>query len=476
MNSPGASSIPLNENEGASTAGTEGRSTYSFWNALSFWAILGWTSFGGPAAQISMMQQELVEKRRWISPHRFLHALNYCMVLPGPEAQQLATYMGWLLHGPWGGVLSGLLFILPSLLIMTALGALYITFGQVPEVQGMLYGLKPAVLAIVMAACIRLGQKVLHGTLWWGIALGALGMLSLGASFVFVIGVAALVGWLAYLFSRTPLPGLALATQPGVGRVAHASTTEDRPNYLIDDHTPPPAHAHADAKHLLTAVAAGVALWAFCYGLITALFPGGLAEMAAFFTKAALVTFGGAYAVLPYVFDVAVEQKHWVSTAQMMDALALGETTPGPLIMINAFIGFVGASQHVDLASLSILQAGALGAVVVTFFTFLPSFVFILAGAPWVEASRRTPALMAPLTAISAAVVAVIVDLAFTFAQHILWPTAGSGIISWRSLDIVAAVISVMAILLMLQFKVGMIRTMMVSVALGLAASVMGLP
>ena len=158
-----------------------------------------------------MMQQELVEKRRWISPHRFLHALNYCMVLPGPEAQQLATYMGWLLHGPWGGVLSGLLFILPSLLIMSALGALYISFGQVPEVQGMLYGLKPAVLAIVMAACIRLGQKVLHGTLWWSIALGALVLLSLGASFVFVIGMAALVGWLAHLFSRTPLPGLPIA-------------------------------------------------------------------------------------------------------------------------------------------------------------------------------------------------------------------------------------------------------------------------
>jgi chromate transporter len=445
--------------------------TYSFWRALSFWAILGWTSFGGPAAQISMMQQELVEKRRWISPHRFLHALNYCMVLPGPEAQQLATYMGWLLHGPWGGVLSGLLFILPSLLIMSALGALYITFGQVPEVQGMLYGLKPAVLAIVMAACIRLGQKVLHGTLWWSIALGALALLSLGTSFVFVIGVAALVGWLAYLFSRTPLPGLAVAATQ-----AHAPLTADRPPYIIDDHTPPPAHAHADAKHLLTAVAAGVALWAFCYGLITVYFPGALSEMAAFFTKAALVTFGGAYAVLPYVFDVAVEQRHWVSTAQMMDALALGETTPGPLIMINAFIGFVGASQHADLASLSILQAGVLGAVVVTFFTFLPSFIFILAGAPWVEASRRTPALMAPLTAISAAVVAVIVDLAFTFAQHILWPTAGSGLISWRSLDIVAAVISAMAILLMLQFKVGMIRTMMVCVALGLAASVMGLP
>jgi chromate transporter len=261
-----------------------------------------------------------------------------------------------------------------------------------------------------------------------------------------------------------------------VGQQAHNASAPERLTYLIDDHTPPPAHAQADAKHLLTAVAVGMALWAFCYGLISVYFPGGLAEMAAFFTKAALVTFGGAYAVLPYVFDVAVEQKHWVSTAQMMDALALGETTPGPLIMINAFIGFVGASQHADLSSLSILHAGALGAVVVTFFTFLPSFVFILAGAPWVEASRRTPALMAPLTAISAAVVAVIVDLAITFAQHILWPTEGSGLISWRSLDIVAAVISIVAILLMLQFKVGMIRTMMVCVALGLAASVMGLP
>ena len=257
------------------------------------------------------------------------------------------------------------------------MGALYISFGQVPEVQGMLYGLKPAVLAIVMAACIRLGQKVLHGTLWWSIALGALVLLSLGASFVFVICMAALVGWLAHLFSRTPLPGLPIAATK-----AHAPLTPERLPYLIDDHTPPPAHAHADAKHLLTAVAAGVALWAFCYGLITVYSPGALSEMAAFFTKAALVTFGGAYAVLPYVFDVAVEQKHWLSTAQMMDALALGETTPVPLIMINAFIWFVGASQHADLSALSILHTDVHGALVVCCFTFLPSFIFILSGAP----------------------------------------------------------------------------------------------
>jgi len=447
-------------------------SPYSFGTALRFWLILGWTSFGGPAAQIAMMQQELVEKRRWISPHRFLHALNYCMVLPGPEAQQLATYMGWLLHGPWGGVLAGVLFILPSLLIMSVLGAVYVSYGQLPEVQALLYGLKPAVLAIVVAACVRLGQRVLNGPLWWGIAIGALLLLLMKTPFVLVLMLAALTGWLVFLFSKEPIKGLPI----NLGLHSAPLSAAGAAHYLIDNTTPPPAHARVKGSHLLSTLALGVTLWALFYGLISTYFPGMLVEMSAFFTKAALITFGGAYTVLPYVFEVAVEKMQWVSTAQMMDGLALGETTPGPLIMVNVFIGFLAAAQHPDLAFMPILYAGVLGAVTVTVFTFLPSFVFILAGGPWVEASRRLPALIAPLTAISAAVVAIILDLSITFAQHILWPTQGEGFLSWRSLDIVAAVISVLAVLLMLQFKTGMVKTMVVCVALGIVAKVVGLP
>jgi chromate transporter len=458
----------------------------TLWTSLKLWSLIGWTSFGGPAAQIAMMQEELVEKRRWISPHRFLHALNYCMVLPGPEAQQLATYMGWLTYGPLGGVAAGLLFILPSLVIMIGLGTLYVLYGQMPEVQAMLYGLKPAVLAIVVAASVRLGQKVLHGPLWWAIAVGAFVLLFFNFSFVVVISIAALTGWLAHLFSKTPLRGLpknmGTASPANTGYIQSPGEAEDEiarepeePGYLIDDHTPSPAHARAGLKHLATAVLTGVAIWAVVYGLLQSYFPVLLTDLAAFFTKVALVTFGGAYAVLPYVFDVVVSQEGWLTIAQMMDGLALGETTPGPLVMVNAFVGFLAAAENLELTYLSIPAAGALGAVVVTFFTFLPSFVFILAGAPWVEASRRIPALIAPLTAVSAAVVAVIVDLGLIFAQHILWPTSGYAPMSIRSLDIVAAIISVLAILLMLVFKAGMIRTMVASIAMGLVAIALGL-
>ena len=445
-----------------------GHAPYSLWAALRLWATLGWTSFGGPAAQIAMLQAELVEKRRWISPHRFLHALNYCMVLPGPEAQQLATYMGWLLHGPWGGIASGALFVLPSLLIMMVFGTLYVSYGELPEVQALLYGLKPAVLAIVLAASVRLGQRVLNGALWWVICGASLVLLLFKTPFVVVILLAGLTGWAAYLFSRGPLPG---ALQP---RSVDFSQPE-APGFLIDDHTPPPERALADPRYLAAALGVGLAIWALLYGGLASYFGGILADMAGFFTKAALVTFGGAYAVLPYVFDVAVEQKGWVTTAQMMDGLALGETTPGPLVMVNAFIGFLAAAQHPDLNFVAIPVAGAMGALVATVFTFLPSFVFILAGAPWVEASRRIPALMAPLTAISSAVVAVIIDLGFTFARHILWPTHTAEA-SWRSLDVVAALISILAILLMLQFKMGMVRTLLACVAMGLLASALGLP
>jgi chromate transporter len=448
-------------------------SSISLADSLRVWLKIGLISFGGPAAQIALMHRELVEKRRWISDGRFLHALNYCMVLPGPEAQQLATYLGWLTHGTVGGIMAGLLFILPSLVIIIAVGSLYVLYGQLPEIQALLYGIKPAVLAIVLAACIRLGQRVLRGPFWWGIAGGALAGLLLGLSFITIILIAAFIGWATHLLSKTPIRGLEYSSQATRAQ-AHPNDQTLEQRFLIDDHTPSPARARTDNGHILVALGTGLALWALLYSVVMQFGTYVLSDMAMFFTKVALVTFGGAYAVLPYVFDSAVNDFQWVTAAQMMDGLALGETTPGPLVMVNAFVGFVGAAQHSSLTFLPVTWAGTLGAMVVTVFTFLPSFVFILVGAPWVEATRKTISLVAPLTAISAAVVGVIIDLSLIFAQHTFFPDGQ--LWSWRSLDLVAIFISVLAALMLLQFKLGMLTTLLVSTALGVVAVALQLP
>ncbi len=452
-------------------------SSISFADSLKVWFKIGLISFGGPAAQIALMHQELVEKRRWISDGRFLHALNYCMVLPGPEAQQLATYLGWLTHGAAGGIAAGVLFVLPSLLIMIGVGSLYVLYGQLPEVQALLYGIKPAVLAIVLAACIQLGRRVLRGPFWWGIAIGALVGLLLGFSFITIILTAAFIGWVTHLLSKTPIRGLETLT--GVRRAGALSSQtnpsdSDEPRFIIDNHTPPPARLITDRRHMLMALGTGIALWALLYSMVAQFLPLVLSDMAGFFTKVALITFGGAYAVLPYVFDSAVNDYQWVTAAQMMDGLALGETTPGPLVMINAFVGFVGAAQHTSLAFLPITWAGTLGALIATVFTFLPSFVFILVGAPWIEATRKSLTLAAPLTAISAAVVGVIVDLALIFAQYTFFPDGQ--LWSWRSLDLVAFFITVLAALMLLQFKLGMLTTLLLSTTLGVVAVALQLP
>lgn len=452
-------------------------SSISLADSLRVWFKIGLISFGGPAAQIALMHQELVEKRRWISDGRFLHALNYCMVLPGPEAQQLATYLGWLTHGTIGGIAAGVLFVLPSLLIMIGVGSLYVLYGQLPEVQALLYGIKPAVLAIVLAACIRLGQRVLRGPLWWGIATAALLGLLIGMSFITIILLAAFTGWITHLLSKTPIRGLEMlsgARRDPLRAGARGFIDPNEPQFIIDNHTPPPARLISDRRHMVMALGTGVALWALLYSIVAQFLPIVLGDMAAFFTKVALITFGGAYAVLPYVFDSAVNDFQWVTAAQMMDGLALGETTPGPLVMINAFVGFVGAAQHTSLAFLPITWAGTLGALVATLFTFLPSFVFILVGAPWIEATRKSLTLAAPLTAISAAVVGVIVDLALIFAQYTFFPDGQ--LWSWRSLDLVAFFITVLAALMLLQFKLGMLTTILISTTLGVVAVALQLP
>ncbi len=374
----------------------------SFRTALAFWLRLGCISFGGPAGQIALMQRELVDDKRWISQAHFNHALNYCMVLPGPEAQQLATYMGWLRHGIRGGVAAGVLFVLPSLLLLVSLSALYVEYGQLQAVAAAFWGLKAAVAVIVLQAMARLVQRsVLHPTfgpafapVFMTLALASFVALQFfQLSFVWIVAAAAGVGW-ALGHWRPALFGHAGATGPS------------------SDPGDSPAHTRFTPKRLAAVLGVGAGLWTLPFAAIVASqgWDATLTHMAWFFTKAALVTFGGAYAVLPYVHQAAVVEHQWLTSAQMMDGLALGESTPGPLIMVVAFVGYLGGAQTSTAQAVS-------GALVATWFTFLPSFIFILAGGPWVEATRNQPRLTAPLGAISAAVVGVMATLAIDFVS-----------------------------------------------------------
>ena len=427
-----------------------------FTQALRFWLQLGCVSFGGPAGQIALMHAELVERRRWISERRYLHALNYCMLLPGPEAQQLATYIGWLMHGVKGGIAAGALFVLPSLFILVALSAIYMAFGNTPVVAGMLWAIKPAVTAIVLFAAWRIGSRALNNAALWAIA---------GAAFV------------AIFFFQLPFPlivltagcigaaGGAWAPQWFRSRGGHGGARVRAAAAVIDDDTPTPAHARFSRHRLLRYGAVGGLLWLAAFGALTALFgwQGVLTQMGWFFTKAALLTFGGAYAVLPYVYQGAVTEFGWLSAPQMIDGLALGETTPGPLIMVVAFVGFVGGWGRPMFGPEHLFLAGAAAAVVVTFFTFLPSFLFILIGGPLIEATHGEIKFTAPLTAITAAVVGVILNLALFFALHVLWPQGVQGRFEWLSLLIGAA-----AAVALLRFNVKVIQLIAACALIGL--------
>jgi len=428
----------------------------SFWQAFAFWLKLGFISFGGPAGQISLMHQELVEHRRWISEKRFLHALNYCMVLPGPEAQQLATYIGWLMHKTWGGIVAGALFVLPSLLILIALSWAYIALGEQPIVAGLFYGIKPAITAIVVQAAHRIGSRALKNHWLWGIAAASfVAIFALQVPFPAIVAVAALIGYLGGRIAPTVF-------KSGGG---HGKAQPSFGPALIDDHTPTPAHAQFRWDRLMQIGLLGAVLWAVPMGLLTLAcgWDHTLTQMAWFFTKAALLTFGGAYAVLPYVYQGAVGQYGWLSPTQMMDGLALGETTPGPLIMVVAFVGFVGGYVKAVFGPDALLLAGAVAACLVTWFTFLPSFLFILAGGPLVESSHNELQWTAPLTAITAAVVGVILNLALFFAYHVLWPTGFTG-----PLDAASAAIAVAAGVALFGFKRSVIQVIAGCALMGL--------
>ena len=432
----------------------------SFGVALRFWLWLGFVSFGGPAGQIAVMHQELVDRRRWISERRFLHALNYCMVLPGPEAQQLATYIGWLLHGTRGGIAAGALFVLPSLAMLIGLTWAYLAFGQAPVIAGVLYGIKPAVTAIVVQAAWRIGKRALHNAALWAIAAAAfIAIFALHLPFPLIVLGAAALGFI----------GGRIAPERFKAGGGHGGIKGGGAPCLIDDDAVVP-HAVYRTAGLITVLLVGLALWASVWLALVATLGSDnpITRMATFFSGAALLTFGGAYAVLPYVFESAVNQFRWLSAGQMIDGLALGETTPGPLIMIVAFVGFVGGWQTDALASAlgpgHLLASATLAACVATWFTFLPSFVFILAGGPLVEATRNDLRLTAPLTGITAAVVGVILNLALFFAFHVLWPHGYPQPFEWP-----AALIGVVALIALLRYGLSVPKLIGLCALAGLA-------
>jgi chromate transporter len=440
---------------------TERPDPVPFIDALFYWLKLGFISFGGPAGQISMMHQELVEKRRWISEHRFLHALNYTMVLPGPEAQQLATYIGWLMHGVWGGIAAGVLFVLPSLFILSGLTWIYLAYGNVPAVEGVLYGIKPAVTAIVVFAAYRIGSRALANNV-----LRTMAVMAFIAIFIFKIPfpyIVFMAGMVGYIGSRIVPEYFKAGGHHG------ASTTGFGPA-IIDDDSPIPEHAQFNWHRFIVFSLVGLFIGATALVILTLTYgwQGTLTQMGWFFTKAALVTFGGAYAVLPYVYQGGVEQYAWLSGTQMIDGLALGETTPGPLIMVVAFVGFVGGWTKELFGAEWLPLAGFAGASVATLFTFLPSFLFILLGGPAVEATRGDIKFTAPLTGITAAVVGVVLNLAVFFAYHVLWPKGFDARFEWF-----AALIGAGAFVALFRYKLGIVTVITACAVIGLGYTLM---
>lgn len=431
----------------------------SFWEAFRFWLKLGFISFGGPAGQIAIMHQELVEQRRWISERRFLHALNYCMVLPGPEAQQLATYIGWLMHRTWGGIIAGALFVLPSLLILIVLSWVYIAFGEQPLVAGLFYGIKPAVTAIVLQAAYRIGSRALKNNVLYAIAAASfVAIFALKLPFPVIVLAAAVIGYF----------GGRIAPEKFKSGGGHGQADKTFGAALIDDDTPTPEHALFRWSGLIRVAVIGALLWIIPMAVLMAAcgWDHALTQMGWFFTKAALLTFGGAYAVLPYVYQGAVGHYGWLTPTQMIDGLALGETTPGPLIMVVAFVGFVGGYVKALFGPDALFLAGAAAAALVTWFTFLPSFLFILAGGPLVETTHNDLKFTAPLTAITAAVVGVILNLAVFFGYHVLWPEGFAG-----AFDAVSALIAVAAAVALFRFKRNVIHVIAACAAVGLVYS-----
>ncbi len=448
---------PLNRSIGAPAP------PVSFGEAFRVWLKIGLTGFGGPAGQIALMHRILVDEKRWIGEGRFLHALNYCMLLPGPEAQQLAIYVGWLLHGVAGGLVAGILFVLPGAIAVLALSVLYAGFQETALVQALFFGLKPAVLAVVFDAVLRIGRRSLRNRIMVALAASAfVAVFFLDISFPLVVATAAIVGYVGSWAGMT-----AFAAVGGHGPATSVDT-------LIDGE--PPEHIRPSLTRAIKTAVVCLVLWLGPVAVLN-LWLGSenvFALMGVFFSKAAIVTFGGAYSVLAYVAQEAVQTYGWLRSTEMLDGLGLAETTPGPLILVLQFVGFMAAFR--EAGGLDPMVAGVLGAALVTWVTFVPCFLWIFLGAPYVETVRANKKLSAALAAITAAVVGVILNLALWFALHVVFAEVAERqvygirllIPAWASVDPAALVLAAGALIAMLVFRVGMMPTLAAGAALGL--------
>jgi chromate transporter len=421
----------------------------SFGEAFRFWLKLGFISFGGPTGQIAIMQTELVEKKKWVSQSRFLHALNFCMLLPGPEAQQLAIYIGWLLHKTWGGIVAGAFFVIPSIFILWTLSFIYAAYGNVPWIAAIFYGLKPAVTAIVLTAVIRIGKKSLKNEVMWILAaLAFVAIYFFKAPFPAIMLSAGVIGFLGGLFWKTKFENASIQDHELVLSV-------------ISDEQESPLHTRPSLTRAFRVSILWLTLWLTPISIVGALrgWESTLFKEGLFFSKAAVVTFGGAYAVLPYVAQQALFHYGWLKPGQMMDGLGLAETTPGPLIMVLQFVGFMGAWQHPE--GLPPLLAATIGALITTWATFTPCFLWIFLAGPYIEKLRGNPKLTTTLSAITAAIVGVVLNLAVWFGLRVFFPA--SGIVDWFAILLCAA-----AFVAMLRYKIDIIPVIIGAGILGL--------
>lgn len=431
----------------------------AFSEALRFWFKLGWISFGGTAAHLAIMHDELVEKKRWISNAKFLHALSHCMLLPGPEAQQLAIYIGWKLHGKRGGIIAGTLFVLPSMFVLLGLSLIYGKFGTLPWIAAIFNGLKPSVIALVVIALHRIAKRALRGPIQTGVAAAAFaGVFFFNVSLLLVMLCAVILG----ITLGTLSPGLFHGP-------AEASAEEDERTYSINLHSTPP-----ESVSLLKPIARLASVVLFMWLMPLSCFYFFVDDfhfwkiLILFFTKTAFVTLGGSYTVIPYVAQVTVSKLHWLSRFQMADGFALAETTPGPLIIVVAFVGFMAGYNHFDGS----LWMGTLALLATTFYTFLPCFLFVFAGAPLVERTQGKPAIQGVLRLVTAVVVGAILDLTLFLGKAVIFP---SGKVTLHGLDAISLGCVIVSLVLLWRFKLNVIHLILLSIAFGLIRHALGL-
>ena len=433
-----------------------------FGEAFRFWLKLGFISFGGPAGQIAIMHKELVDKRRWLGEERFLHALNYCMLLPGPEAHQLAIYIGWLMHRVWGGIVAGLFFVLPSIFVLLGLSYVYAAYGHVPAIAGVVEGFKPVVVAIVVEALVKIGKRALRREIHYAIAAAA---------------------FIAIYFLHVPFPLIVLGA--GVIGLAGArflpeyfTTKSDQPkarqsdllSLAVGDDAEPPEHTRPSRSKAVNTLAVGLVLWILPFAALVAWQGWNRLHVQEYryFTQAALVTFGGAYAVLAYVTQaVTTAPYNWITPAQSVDGLALAETTPGPLIMVLQFVGFMAGWNH-PVVGMSQTASAIIGGLVATYVTFLPSFIFIFLGAPYIEYLRGNKVLTGALSGITSAVVGVILNLALVFGFAVIAPNGIAGSVNW-----LLATMSIAAFVALYRFKIDVLWVILAGGLIGLLRSLL---